>query len=290
MTLRHFKIFTTVYTERNMTAAARKLFMAQPSVSQAIKELEQHYDVVLFERFPRELKPTPSGDMLFEYASNILDMNTELEDLMKQGSSQHILRIGANDTAGGTLLDSLLKNYTATHPLEKIKVLINRSQVLADMLRTNDLDFILTDEFTAASDLHSEIIDQDRFIAVASPTYPNLPKGLVADASYLSTARLLLREPGTDERDYLEQYMRQRGYRISPFWESISFDILFNAALADMGITLLPAHMVKDAIRQNRLVELSIPDYHYYQEFILAWPKNKYISVPMEEFIALCRK
>lgn len=290
MTLRHFKIYTTVYTERNMTAAARKLFMAQPSVSQVIKELEHHYNVVLFERFPKELKPTPSGDMLFEYASNILDMNAELEDLMKKGSSQHILRIGANDTAGVSLLDNLLKEYTSTHPLEKVKVQINRSRILADMLRTNDLDLIMTDEFNTAPDLYSEIIDQDRFIAVASPTYPDLPKGLVADASYLSTARLLLREPGTDERDYLEQYMRQRGYRIAPYWESISFDILFNAALGDMGITLLPASMVKDAIYQNKLVELSIPDYHYYQEFILAWPKNKYISVPMEEFIALCRK
>ena len=53
MTLRHFKVFLVVYTERNMTAAAKKLYMTQPSVSQTIKELESHYNVVLFERFPK---------------------------------------------------------------------------------------------------------------------------------------------------------------------------------------------------------------------------------------------
>ena len=55
MTLRHFKIYVTVYNEKNMTLAAKKLFMAQPSVSQVIKELETHYNTVLFERFPKEL-------------------------------------------------------------------------------------------------------------------------------------------------------------------------------------------------------------------------------------------
>lgn len=290
MTLRHFKIYTTVYTERNMTAAAKRLFMAQPSVSQAIKELENHYHVVLFERFPKELKPTASGDLLFEYATNILEMNIELEDLMKRGSSQHILRIGANDTAGVTLLDDLVKRYTESHPLEKLKVQINRSSTLSDMLRTNDLDCILTDEFKSSPDLYSEIIKEDRFIAVASPYYPELPDRFIADASYLSTARLLLRESGTDERDCLEQYMRDRGFSLEPYWESISFDILLNAAKQEMGITLLPYNTVKSSIESGELIALVIPDFHSTQKFMLAWQKNKYLSSPIEEFVKMCRE
>lgn len=290
MTLRHFKIYSMVYSERNMTTAAKKLFMSQPSVSQVIKELEEHYNTILFERFPRELKPTYSGDLLFDYASNILDMNAELEDMMKKGSSQHILRIGSNDTAGATLLDNLLNKYTTNHPLDRIKIHVNRSVIIADMLRSNDLDIILTDEFTNAPDLYSEVIDEDRFIAVASPDYPDLPKDGIADASYLSSARLLLRESGTDERDFFEQYMRQRGYMIIPFWESISFDILRNAAIEKMGITVLPSRIVQNALSKKLLIELPVPDYEYYQTFVLAWQKNKYISPPIEDFVTLCRK
>ncbi len=289
MTLRHFKIYIMVYTERNMTTAAKKLFMSQPSVSQVIKELEGHYDTVLFERFPKELKPTQTGDLLFDYASNILDMNSELEDMMKKGSSQHTIRIGSNDTAGATLLDNLVMEYTTSHPLERTKVHINRSVIIADMLRSNDLDIILTDEFPYAPDLHSEVIDEDRFIVVASPEYKDLPADGIVDASYLSSARLLLRESGTDERDFFEQYMRQRGYLIIPYWESISFDILQNAAIEKMGITILPSRIVQKSLDRNLLIELKVPDFEYYQTFVLGWQKNKYLSPPIEEFITLCR-
>ncbi|SFQ30097.1 DNA-binding transcriptional regulator, LysR family [Lachnospiraceae bacterium XBB1006] len=290
MTLRHFKIYTTVYEERNMTAAAQKLYMSQPSVSQAVKELEKYYDVVLFERFPKGLKSTEAGDTLYEYASNILDMNTELADMMKKGVSQQILRVGSNDTAGVTLLDSLLQEYTLNHSIDQVKVQVNRSVILADMLRTNELDIILTDEFTNAPDLYSEVICRDEFVVVASPDYPGVPKDYVVDADFLIGTRLLLRESGTDERDFFEQYMKSQGYLVIPFWESISFDILKNAAVEKMGITVLPSQCVKNEIADGRLVKLQLPDFQYYQSFILAWQKNKYLSVPIIEFVNLCRK
>lgn len=65
MTIRHLRIFITVYDECNMTAAANKLFMTQPSVSQAIKELESYYGVVLFERLSRKLYVTESAWIIY---------------------------------------------------------------------------------------------------------------------------------------------------------------------------------------------------------------------------------
>ena len=84
MSLRNLRIFITVYEERNMTAAANKLFMTQPSVSQAIKELESHYGVALFERLSRKLYVTESGETLYQYATHIIKIFDELEiDLRK---------------------------------------------------------------------------------------------------------------------------------------------------------------------------------------------------------------
>ncbi|MBY9087376.1 LysR family transcriptional regulator, partial [Paenibacillus sp. HN-1] len=69
ITIRHLKIFVTVYDERSMTAAGRKLFISQPTVSQAIHELESMYKVVLFERLSRKLYPTSTGEKLYQYAN-----------------------------------------------------------------------------------------------------------------------------------------------------------------------------------------------------------------------------
>ena len=60
MSIRHLRIFITVAALQNMSAAAEKLFITQPSVSQAIKELEQYYGVRLFERLSKKLYLTES--------------------------------------------------------------------------------------------------------------------------------------------------------------------------------------------------------------------------------------
>lgn len=288
MTLRHFKIYVTVYNEKNMTAAAKKLFMAQPSVSQVIKELETHYNTVLFERFPKELHPTKSGELLYEYASHILEKNAEVEDLMKQGTSQHVLRIGANDTVGSSLLDDYIEAFQKSHPLEEIQVFITRSFKLADMLRTNDLDFILTDEFKDAADLTSEIFYRDELIFVAGKNYP-LPSDRMLSPEFLSTEHLLLREPGTYIRDEFDRYMTENGYPIKAYWESISFDILINAALRNMGIALVPEKSVKNHLENGSLIKYLLPGFSSSQKMVLAYQKNKYITPAMEDFFTLCR-
>lgn len=290
MTLRHFKVFLVVYTERNMTAAAKKLYMTQPSVSQTIKELESHYNVVLFERFPKALMPTPSGDVLFEYATNILEMNTELDDLMKQGSSQHILRIGANDTAGSALLDGLVVKYSELNPEEEVHVVINRSALLVEMLKNNDVDVIITDEFRTSPELESRVIGEDSFIFVASPEYGPIPKNHTVDSEFLSNSRLLLREVGCAQRDYLDSFLKKNNVSVNPFWESISYDILLIAALRGRGITLLPRNQVTDFLKDGSLIEITVPGFDSRQSFFLSWPKSKYLSAPIDNFINLCTK
>ena len=82
MKLRHLGVFLSVCDAGNMTAAAEKLHMSQPSVSQAIAELEQHYQVKLFERLGRKLFITEAGKNLETYARHIVNLNKEAEECM----------------------------------------------------------------------------------------------------------------------------------------------------------------------------------------------------------------
>lgn len=68
MTLRHLKIFIEVVETKTMSAAAKNLYIAQPSVSQAVHELEEHYHTLLFERYAKKLYITDSGKLLYTYA------------------------------------------------------------------------------------------------------------------------------------------------------------------------------------------------------------------------------
>ena len=69
MTLRHMKIFVAVFQHSNITRAAAELHLAQPSVSLAIKELEEYYGIQLFARIGRRISPTPCGREFYSYRS-----------------------------------------------------------------------------------------------------------------------------------------------------------------------------------------------------------------------------
>lgn len=288
MTLRHFRIFIAVYSEKSMTGAAKKLYMTQPSVSQTIKELEVHYRTVLFERFPKELLPTKAGEKLYLYANTILSKCTELEDDMKEGSAQHILRIGANDTIGSSILNDYLNCFQKIHPNEEIQVVINNSSLLCEMVHTNKLDLLLTDEFHSTADLTFFSVCEEQFVAVAGKSHPlaSAPQIFLKD---LATSKLLLREKGSDVRDYFDSLMNDNGYHADAFWESISFDILLSTATRGEGIALLPKQYVETDVELGHLVILNIPEFHYTQNLILAYKKNKYITPQMDDFIEICK-
>lgn len=72
MTLRHLKIFVVVCQEKSITRAAEKLYIAQPAVSFAIKELENNYGTRLFERLSRKLYITPFGQEVYNYAQRMV--------------------------------------------------------------------------------------------------------------------------------------------------------------------------------------------------------------------------
>lgn len=74
MTLRHMKIFVAVFRHSNITKAAQELHLAQPSVSLAIKELENYYGIRLFERIGKRISPTEGGKEFFGYSLHIVSL------------------------------------------------------------------------------------------------------------------------------------------------------------------------------------------------------------------------
>lgn len=288
MTIRHFRIFIAVYSEKSMTGAAKKLYMTQPSVSQAIKELETHYRTVLFERFPKELLPTRAGEKLYLYANTILSKCVELEDDMKEGSAQHILRIGANDTIGSSILHEYLKSFHTLYPNEEVQVVINKSSLLCDMVHTNELDLLLTDEFRSTPDLTFFSVCEEQFVAVAAANHPLSKKAFVS-LEDLNNSKLLLREKGAEIRDYFDSLMNENGFHADAYWESISFDILLSTVKHGEGIALLPKQYVSSDQISNYISILNVPDFQYKQNLILAYKKNKYITPQMSDFISICK-
>ena len=93
MTIRHLRIFTAVAEAGSMSAAAKALFVSQPSVSHAIGELEKEFGVRLFERLSQKLYLTGEGELMLSYSRHILDSISQLEQAMGQAAKGPTLHI-----------------------------------------------------------------------------------------------------------------------------------------------------------------------------------------------------
>lgn len=116
MTLRHLKIFLAVYETGSTTAAAEELLIAQPSVSVALKELEEHYGVRVFERMSKRLYVTQAGQELYQYARHLVSLFEETEDAMKSLGASGMLHVGSSVTIGNYFLPGYIRTFQKEFP------------------------------------------------------------------------------------------------------------------------------------------------------------------------------
>ncbi|HHY90320.1 MAG TPA: LysR family transcriptional regulator, partial [Clostridiales bacterium] len=156
MTLRHLKIFITVCDAGSMTAAAKKLYITQPSVSQAIAELEAHYHTRLFERLGRQLYITEAGKKLLSYARHILSLMEQAERELNDLSSSGTLRLGASMTIGTYLLSDMIKSFLSICPEVQILTTVDNTKVIEEMILSDQLDLALVEGPTHSADIVEE--------------------------------------------------------------------------------------------------------------------------------------
>lgn len=102
MTIRHLRIFAAVVDCGTMHAAAQKLYLSQPTITQAVKELEEHYGCLLFERYGRRLMITPAGTGTAGHARELLGVYERMEQSMKQQAGTEAAAHRGDGDPGGT--------------------------------------------------------------------------------------------------------------------------------------------------------------------------------------------
>ena len=122
MSIRHFRIFIAVAEEENITKAAKKLYLTQPTVSIAIKEIEEHYGARFFERINQRLHITEEGKRFLDYAKHFIAMYDEMEIAFKNTDFTGRLRIGASVNIGTYYMPRLIREFQDRYPGIKVQV------------------------------------------------------------------------------------------------------------------------------------------------------------------------
>ncbi len=141
MNLNQLKYFNAVCTYQTISAAAAYLHISQPSLSTAIKELEQEFGVVLFRRHHRGMVLTPEGETLLKLSRDILSRTEHLKQIMSDmGSERKILRLGIPPMIGSLILPHIYRGFHKAHPELELEITEGGREDLQKKLSEDFLD------------------------------------------------------------------------------------------------------------------------------------------------------
>ena len=182
MTLRHFRIFIEVASAGSITQAARNLYLTQPTVSTAVRELEEHYGTLFFDRINQRLRITGEGRRFLDYARHFIQMYDEMELAFSNSGISGILRIGASTNVGISYLPRFMQLFQETYPQVHTQVHIQTTAQTEAMLLNGALDLAIV-----GGTIHSEQITltplfQEHYTAICAPGHPMAEKTVSINA------------------------------------------------------------------------------------------------------------
>lgn len=283
MNIRHLKIFLAVVDGGSMTQAAKNLYITQPSVSQAIREIEDHYNIVLFERLSNKLYITETGKEFLAYARHIVALYDNMEKKMAQSRKTSTLHIGASLTIGTYLLSHISQKFLKENKNIIIRALIDNTTAIEDKVVNSELDFALVEGPIHSRDIVAKSFMEDELILICSPNHPLASRPSIS-LEDLSKEDLVLREIGSGTRELFENTMYSQGKSLNIKWVCNNPEAIKNAVMANIGVSIISKLAVEREIREGRLYTIPMENVNLKRKFNIIYHKNKYITGAMEKF------
>ncbi|HKM33909.1 MAG TPA: LysR family transcriptional regulator [Lachnospiraceae bacterium] len=284
MTIRHIQIFLAVVECGNMHRAAESLFMSQPGVSQAIRELEKSYQVRLFERYKRQLILTPEGERLYRHSRILLQQYDTLNKDMATSHKKPVLRIGATVSVGEELLVPFVTDFEKQYPNIRLEVTVNNTEYIENKIRKGELDAGLIEGQTAGTELLLFPFYNDCMQVVAAPDNPLAGKKAI-EAKQLAEWDIITREHGSHIRNVLTRLLQEKGIYPRIKWSCTNVHTIKLAVMAGQGISLLSSLVVNKEVKEGKLCVLDVKDLDGRRTIKLATHKDKHMNDAIKKFL-----
>ena len=284
MTFRHLEIFLSVCDHKNMTHAAKDLYMSQPSVSQAISDLEAEYGVKLFERLNHRLYLTTSGERLQSYARHIINLSDQAKKELSSQREGGSVRLGASLTTGTYLLPGVITSFSNQYPEVEVFTLVDNTNVIEQWILEDRIDLGLVEGPILSTDIVQTHIRDDRLVVICAPGHPLSGRRKIA-AVDLSGWKFILREPGSGTRAIFEHAMRDAGVTWKIAGEYNNNESVKHGVMADLGLGVVSSISIEVEVKLNQLVPLVVRDLRLRRKFNLIYHRQKYFTKAMQALV-----
>ncbi|WP_168015322.1 LysR substrate-binding domain-containing protein [Halomonas salinarum] len=250
MTLTELRYIVTLAQERHFGRAAEHCFVSQPTLSVAVKKLEEELGVALFERSKSTVQVTPLGEQIVEQAQRVLEQSSVIRELANAGKDQLAspLRIGAIYTIGPYLFPYLIPELTRSAPQMSLYIEEGFTADLRRKLRSGELDAIIVALPFTDTDVLTKPVYDEEFEVLMPADHPWTSRDSIAKEDLLQERLLLLGEGHCFRDQILEACPAISAKLNSPSntltAEGGSLETIRHMVASKLGITVLPSSAI----------------------------------------------
>lgn len=304
MTSKELIYVKTVADEKSISGAARKLFMAQPSLSQSIQRIEEGLGTPLFNRTTGGLTLTFAGERYYHMASQILkmyeDFELEISDINNLRTGR--VHLGITNHLGTLILAHVLPRYREICPQIELYIHEENTATLERMLMSGELDFVIAHapkEITQ-SQIRYDILSRDPFVITVSPDSGLIKKAVgkpgypypVLDLKHLKNETFLMLHKEQRIRQITDTVLTKAGIHQPKIALTLrNYETALLLAARGVGVTLVPLQYARIVTEEFCPAFLSIDDkYDANWDLCIATQQNSFLSKADQLFIRLVKE
>ncbi|MEE4330217.1 MAG: LysR family transcriptional regulator [Wenzhouxiangella sp.] len=284
--LKHLRAFVQTARSGSVSAAAEKLFLSQPSVSQQIRALEDGLGRILFERHGPQLRLSPAGKALLEMARPLVDQLDALPDhfARRYGSlDSGEVRIAAGESTIIHLLPTLLMRFRRMHPGIFVHLQNVAGAKRLELIRNDEVDFAIGSMLEVPPDIDYQPIYRFHPVLIMSPEHPLArrrqitladisPHGLILPPRHLATYQLT------------DLIFRKYGLPFRVTLEVEGWEVIKRFVSLGMGVSIMSSICLTDTDRE-RLRVIDVSEYFPPRSYGVVMRRGGYLSPQAERFV-----
>lgn len=293
MNTRQLKYIVTIAEERNITTAAKKLYISQPSLSSLLAHVEEEVGVKLFDRSSSPIIPTYAGECYIDAAKKILriqnDLQNQIDDIIDFRVSRLIL--GCSTSLSSLLLPAILTEFMKKNPGVQIKLYEESVPVLIKLLDEGVLELVLTNALIDNKNfervpIYSEeilLLAPSDFVPPATYKIENYHFPLF-DLSCLDEHPFVLFKPNHQLRETVDRIFSDFSVQPKIILETDSWEICYSMVEKGLAFTFLPFSPLRKFLTVQEEINFFSIKGKYHRQFSIYYRKNTYHHKIIETF------
>ena len=294
MELKHLLSYATVVRLGSFSRAAEELYIAQPTISLHVRQLEEELQTKLLIRTTKSLELTEKGREVYECAVSILQLRDRITEKCSDGGRQ-IIRLGASTIPSAYLLPEILPAYVKQHPATYFTIDQGDSRSVTEKLAEGIIDIGLIGMKPASTDIAAEPFCEDSVVIITPVREPflTMKESHSATLQRLFEEPVILREEGSGSLKAADTFLANAGYdgdELRVAARTNDPEAIKNLVAGGMGISMISSKAAEDYSRENRVLVFDFPEISGNRQFYIATRKHVGLPASAERFLRFVKE